>query len=384
MERPSAIITDSERAMEYNVISADDHILEPRELFVERLPREFRDRAPRVLRGEDGGDGWSWDGRTVERTLGIEATAGRAPRASGYKWEEILPGNYDGAEHIKDLDRAGIDAAVLFPSVPVRAWSMDDDPFGLALIRTFNDWLFDEFCAADPRRLIGLPMMPVNDTMEVLLGELGRVLKKGAKAVHIPVFPNRSYVDTWYDPFWKAVTEADVPLCMHRTSGGKDTAGWGDFSYKVPGLNVAGSVVRFFSGVQPLTVMTFSGLFQRFPTLKIMDAEVNFGWIPFWKQTMDENFEKQKGWANFPFDHMPSDVIGKNVFVSVLDDYLGFGMIESKPYLADTALFSTDYPHSFCLWPDTGRFIEEAAAICDPVSKDKILAGNAVRIFNLN
>lgn len=370
--------------MSNRVISADDHILEPRDLFVRRLPAAFRDRAPRVLRGEDGGDGWSWDGKTVERTLGIEATAGRATRASGYKWEEILPGNYDGAERLKDLDKAGIEACLLFPSVPLRAWSMDDSPFGLALMQTFNDWLFDDFCAPDAKRLIGLPMMPVNHSLEVLLAETERCLKLGAKGLHIPVFPDRPYVDRWYDPFWTAVINAGVPVCMHRTSGGKDPAGKSAFNFKIPGINVAGTVIRFFAGVEPLTMMIFSGLFQRHPALKVVDAEVNFGWVPFWKQTMDESYEKQKGWANFPFAHRPSAVLGKNVFVTVLDDKFGFDLVAAEPYLADTALFSTDYPHSFCLWPDTGKFIDEAMVNCKGAARDKILAGNAVRVFNLD
>ena len=55
----------------------------------------------------------------------------------------------------------------------------------------------------------------------------------------------------------------------------------------------------------------------------------------------------------------------------------------SKPQLAEMAMFSLDYPHSVCLWPDTERYIEEATANCDPVSKEKILAGNAKRVFNL-
>src|SRR5207253_11031391 len=126
----------------------------------------------------------SFDGKTVERTLGIEATAGRDVKISGYKWEEILPGNYDGAAHLKDMEQEGIDAVVLFPSVPLAAWSQHDTDFALAMIQTFNDWLFEDFTAPDPKRLIGLPIMPVNHSMDVLLAELDRMLKQGAKAVH--------------------------------------------------------------------------------------------------------------------------------------------------------------------------------------------------------
>jgi predicted TIM-barrel fold metal-dependent hydrolase len=373
-----------EETMQYSVISADNHILEPRDLFTTRLPKEYRDRAPRVMRGKDGGDGWSWDGQTVERTLGIEATAGRAVKISGYTWEEILPGNYDGAAHLKDMLDEGVDAAVLFPSVPLMAWNMGDDPYGLALMQTFNDWVIDDFCAPDRKRLIALPMMPVNHGMDVLLSELDRVLEKGVKAVHIPVYPDKPYWDPYYDTFFQACTEADVPLCMHRTSGGRDPGGKSEFQFNLPGLGPAGTVHRFFAGVEPFTKMIYTGVFARHPKLKIMDAELNFGWVPFWMNTLDEVFEKQKGWARFGTEERPSNTLGRNIFITVLDDKLGFDLVATEPRMADLALFSTDYPHSICLWPNTQNYIEQSTANVDPVAKQKILAGNAVKLFNLN
>ena len=79
-------------------------------------------------------------------------------------------------------------------------------------------------------------------------------LKMGAKGLQIPVFPDVPYVDAVYEPLWAWAAEAGTPLCMHRTSGGNDPAGMATFNYKVPGLNVAGSVIRFFAGVDPLSV----------------------------------------------------------------------------------------------------------------------------------
>ncbi|MGE3690894.1 MAG: amidohydrolase family protein [Novosphingobium sp.] len=370
--------------MQYNVISADNHILEPRDLFTTRLPSEYRDRAPRVLRGEDGGDGWSFDGKTVPRTLGIEATAGRAVKISGYKWEEILPGNYDGAAHLKDMLDAGVDAAMLYPSVPLSAWSMGDDPYALALMQTFNDWVVDDFCAVDPKRLIAQPMMPVNHGMDTLLAEAERMLKKGVKALHVPVYPEKVWWDTWWDPFFKFAVEADVPLVMHRTSGGTDPAGKGNFEFNLPGLGPAGTVHRFFAGIEHFTKMIYTGSFARHPKLKMVDAELNFGWVPFWMNTLDEVYEKQKGWARFGTEERPSECLGRNIFVTVLDDKLGFDLVATYPKMADLALFSTDYPHSICLWPNTQDDIARSTIGCDPVSKAKILAGNAVKVFNLN
>jgi predicted TIM-barrel fold metal-dependent hydrolase len=370
--------------MEYKVISADNHIIEPRDLFETRMPLEFRDRAPRMVRGKDGGDGWSWRGEVPVRTLGIEATAGREIVPAGLKWEEILPGNYEGAAHIEDMRKGGVDASILFANVAMSGWSMKGDPFGKALMETFNTWMMEDFCSADPRQLIGLPMLPVNHGVAASIAEAERGLKLGAKGFQIPVFPDTPYIDSIYEPLWAWAAEAGTPLCMHRTSGGNDPSGASMFNYKIPGLNVASSVIRFFAGVDPLTKLIFTGVFERHPRLKMLDAEINFGWIPFWKNTMDENWERQKGWANFPFTHRPSAVLGKNVFVTVLDDKLGFDMIKTEPYLADTAMFSLDYPHSFCLWPDTAGFIEQCAGKVEPVAKEKVLAGNAVRAFELN
>jgi predicted TIM-barrel fold metal-dependent hydrolase len=370
--------------MQYSVISADNHIIEPRDLFVTRMPKEFRDRAPRVMRGADGGDGWTFDGKPPRRTIGIEATAGRAIRISGYKWDEILPGNYDPAAHVSDMRKEGVDASVLFGTISMGAYTLSPPDFAMALMQTYNDWLLDDFVTVDPKRLIGLPLLPVNHGMDCAVAEFKRCLAKGARGFFIPTFPDVSYVDKAYDVLWAAAADAGTPLCLHRTSGGNDPAGMGDFKFDVPGINVAGTVVRFFSGVQPLTFMIFSGVFQRHPKLIIMDAEVNFGWVTFWKQTMDDCYEKQKGWAKFPIDNPPGEALGKNVFVTVLDDKIGFELVRLDPQLADVALFSTDYPHSFCLWPDTAKYIDEVTKPLDPVAKHKILAGNAARIFHLN
>ena len=369
--------------MEYKVISADNHLLEPRDLFVERLPQQYRDRAPRVMRMEDGGDGWSFNGNPPTRSFGIEAVAGREVRISGFTWEEILPGNYDGSAHLADMTGDGIDAAVLFPTVPLQAWSEADEGYAMALIQVFNDWLFDTFVTPDPKRLIGLAMLPVNHEMDVVLAEFERCIKLGAKAFHIPAFPNRSYADPWYDPLWAAAASANTPLCIHRTSGGIDPTGKSAFQFKVPGVNVAGTVTRFFSGVEPLTVFIYTGVFRRHPNLKIMDAEVNFGWVPFWAQTMDDLFELQKGWAKFPIEETPSAALGRNVFVTVLDDRVGFRAVKDYPFLADTALFCVDYPHSVCLWPNSAKHIARATEGCDPAAVQKILSGNAVKLFNL-
>ena len=155
--------------MQYRVISADNHILEPPNLFVDRVPARYRDQAPRIVRGKDGGDGWSLDGSIPESTVGLPWGLGAvnpgaririAPR--GLLWEEVRPGNYDGAAHIKDMairrhrrrGRVSADGVSRLYRAARTASS------ALECLKAFNDWLLDDFCSADPRRLIGMCMIP--------------------------------------------------------------------------------------------------------------------------------------------------------------------------------------------------------------------------------
>jgi hypothetical protein len=115
--------------VEYKVISTDNHVVEAPNAFTDHLPDEFKERAPRFMRGEDGGDGWSFDGRPPKITFGLNAVAGRPfedYKASGLKLEEILPGNYDGAARLKDMEADGVDAALIFPGAALAGYREED------------------------------------------------------------------------------------------------------------------------------------------------------------------------------------------------------------------------------------------------------------------
>jgi predicted TIM-barrel fold metal-dependent hydrolase len=152
-------------------------------------------------------------------------------------------------------------------------------------------------------------------------------------------------------------------------------------------VTVSGTAYRFFSGARPFTYMTFGGVFERFPRLRLVAAEVNASWLPFWAQTVDQCFDNPyyRSTGGVRIERRPSELLGRNLFVTMLDDDLAFRMIREgfAPGLADCAMFSTDYPHSVCLWPKSREHVARLTKGLSEVDKHKVLAGNAERVYGL-
>jgi predicted TIM-barrel fold metal-dependent hydrolase len=366
------------------VISADCHITEPPWVF-DRVPPELKDRAPRLVRGDDGGDGWSFDGKPPRRTFGVEAVAGRARddfKLSGLRFDEILPGNYDPDAHVRDMELDGIDVSVVYPANAIFVYLEPDRALAHACLRSYNDWVLDDFQATRPDRIVGLPMLPVDDG-DAAIAELDRVVGKGAKAAFIPGMPHRPYHDASYDPLWAAAEERRVPLTFHRTFGGPPPDQ--DFDELVEqNVSMAGTVTRFFAGVRPLTYMLFNGVFDRHPGLRLVAGEVNFGWVPFWAQTMEQQLDVGAAMHAVELGRRPVEYLGENLFFTGLDDTVGFDLMKAgSPRLVDCCMFSTDYPHSVTLWPNSAQHIATLTEGMRDEDRDKVLAGNAARVYGL-
>jgi predicted TIM-barrel fold metal-dependent hydrolase len=380
--------------MHYRVISADNHILEPPNLFIERLPARYRDQAPRLVRGKDGGDGWSLDGSIPESTIGLPWGLGAvnpgarirlAPR--GLRWEELVPGNYDGAAHLRDMASDGIDAAVVYPQMVYRAYTgLPDRDVGLECLKAFNDWLLEDFCSVDPRRLIGMCMIPWQHPLEVTTAELERVLTKGARAIFLPYTMNPPMYAPYWDPIWELISGAGAVASVHLRFGATRPPDPPlPDGIKRNWLTTANTVTGYFSAIQPLTEMIYTGLFDRFPTLKFVHAEVDWGWLGFWTEIMDQVVRQHGYWVDWPMQRKPSEYVGTNVFVTGLDDVEGFRQArQGSAVVARAAMFSIDYPHEISLFGRTRQVLAELTEGLDEGVKHALLAGNAMRVYGLS
>jgi predicted TIM-barrel fold metal-dependent hydrolase len=368
--------------MPYQVISADNHVVEPPGTFVDRVPSVLKERVPRVLPGKDGGEGWSWDGAPPTRTFALDSMG---TRGRGLGFAVIPRGQWDGAAHLADMRSDGIDAAVLYPGIGGQLYGHPDREAAVACFRAYNDWLLDDFCGADPTCLIGMPMIPTDDGFDVMMNEAERVVAKGTRGVFLPYTSTKGLYDPFYDPLWKLLSEANVVGSLHNFGGTPPPTPEG---IQPTNLRASTTVGSFFSAPGPLTHMIFVGIFERFPALKFIAAEVNVGWVPYWLQQMHMTIERphMKGGNWYPYlpTETPEDYLGKNIFFTVLDDYFGFRMMKEDARIANATMWSVDYPHGVSLWGQNREFIDQLTQGMGEQTKFNILAGNAMRVFGLN
>ncbi|MDP9336763.1 MAG: amidohydrolase family protein, partial [Actinomycetota bacterium] len=176
------------------LVSVDDHVVEPPDLFEHHLPAKYKDIAPRIEHMPDGTDRWKFLDFDIPN-VGLNAVAGRPPEEYGMdptSFDELRPGTYDVKQRVLDMSANGVLGSLNFPSLPGFAGrlfaALDDKDAALALCRAYNDWHIEEWCGAAPDRLIPLAIPPIWDPA-ALADEVHRVEKAGCHAITFPENP---------------------------------------------------------------------------------------------------------------------------------------------------------------------------------------------------
>ena len=208
------------------VISADSHVVEPPDLWLERIDQAFRDRAPRLVHGPET-DAIVCDGASM-LPIGILAGAGRADDEVDLngRWEQdVRRGSYDVDARRKDMELDGLDAEVVYPTLGLSLFQIEDPPFQQALFRAYNDWVSD-FCKGARGWLKGVGLISTLD-MDSAAAEVRRVRTLGLSGVMISVWPDESslYDHRRYDPLWEAAEAENLPVSLHIATGTKGVGG---------------------------------------------------------------------------------------------------------------------------------------------------------------
>jgi predicted TIM-barrel fold metal-dependent hydrolase len=383
----------------YRVVDADCHILEPKDIWANWLAAKYQEKAPKLVRDVDGGDAWLTAVGGDPDPIGLVATPGMPWdqfRWFGVTYDEARPGCYDGAARLADMDLDGVDAEILFP--PQRTMSHflgdDDDDFVLAGVEAYNSFLFEEFCAPDPTRLIGLAQVP-SLGIDVAVDALRKAKARGAKGVLISNWPSgNEQLSRDDDPFWSAALDEGIPVSIHiniisrrqRSSARKAAAARGNQLYDMRSeatrAKAIGGMSHVFSmAAGNITSMLFTGVFERFPQLQVCWIETGVGWLPHFIECLDDRYWRNRSWGDLPVKEPPSAYWYRNNAASFITDRTG---IELRHRVGvENMMWSSDYPHHGNDWPHSRKVIEDTMGHIATDEKAKIVGGNAARIWQL-
>jgi len=387
----------------YWMISVDDHVLEPAHLWQERVPAKLRDRAPKLV-STDGGTVWEFDGQQLPTSVLAAAVAhdGKVtPNALDYA--ELSPACYEPKARVAAMDDNHVLASMCFPSLPrfcVQLFSLHPDKeLGLACIRAYNDWTLEEWSGTVPGRLMPLMLFPLWDT-KLGVEEIQRTAALGATALAFSENPSKLGLpsihdaDYFWDPVFAAAAEADLPICQHMGSSSSLPQTSGDAPF----------IVTFSLG--PTSAMfclndwLFSGQFNRHPNLKIVLSEGGIGWIPYILQRATWVLDRNRDWVESneeldpsaawvadqkqgakaeSFDIPLDQIFRDHIYGCFIDDVHGVRNLDAIGY--DNVMIETDFPHVDSTYPNSWQMAKDALSDLDPGIVDKILQGNARKVF---
>jgi predicted TIM-barrel fold metal-dependent hydrolase len=372
-------------ADDVKIISADDHLQEPPDLWSARLPRLLRDRGPRVVRLPDGSDAWAVEG-AQPRPFGILVQAGKQAhekKDSGMTWADVPKGAWDPDARIKDMDLDRIDATLLYPNVGLDFFmgqvKLAPD-LALPVCRAYNDYL-SEWCSTHPRRLYGIALIPCDD-IDGAVAEMRRAAKlpniKGALIPTVP--PVADWNDTRYEPLWQTAEELGMILSIH--AGKPRGLPHRNDLYKTPGGAMIYMQLGRLSLIETLGFLVWSGVFERHPGLKFVSVEGDIGWLPYFAERGEGVIKRHGGWAGHKLKYPPGYWFGKSLFATFEEDKVGIKMRHDIGI--DALMWASDYPHSATTWPESAQSIAETFEGVPQPELRKIVHDNAARLYGLS
>lgn len=337
------------------LVSVDDHICEPRTMFDNHVPQRFKKFAPRVIDEPNEADQWYY-GELKGRNVGLNAAAGKPREMYAFdaeRFDEMRPGCYDVHERVRDMSAGGQLAGLNFPNWPGFAGQVlsqgPDRALNLMMIRAYNDWHIDEWCAQYPDRFIPCGIVPLFDP-ELAASELRRLADKGCHAVSFSENPAAlkmpSIHSGAWDPLFVAASDVGTVLCLHIGSSSRSASTSADAPPS------ARMTLPSVSSIHSLVELMWAEFWGRFPELKFSLTEGDIGWMPYFIWRAEHVQDRHSGWTKAVFPDGatgPRDIFEKHFLVCFISDRVGTKLLDD--FNVDNVCWEGDYPHSDTNWP---------------------------------
>jgi len=387
------------------IISVDDHVIEPRDVWTSRLPSKYSEVWPRTIQerghmdfvggvfsyepADDGDlcDWWLYEDKKIPQTR-LSAAAGfdrDEVKVVGITYEEMRKGCWDPVARIEDMDANWTEAQMCFPSFPrfcgQTFMEAQDKELSDLCVKAYNDWMVEEWCGDSNGRLIPLTITQLWDA-GLAAAEVHRNAARGVKAVCFSEIPPYlglpSIHGDYWEPFFRACAETGTVINMHIGSSSRMPSTSEDAPAAV------GSTLTFGNAMSSMTDWMYSGWLAKFPTLKIAYSEGQIGWIPYILERADKVWEDNRAWGGFgdKVPEPPSTYYYRQMYGCFFDDEYGLDNLAKVG--VDRICFETDYPHSDSTWPHSRETAHKLMGHLPPDVVSKLMRGNAIEMLDLD
>ncbi|HLI28768.1 MAG TPA: amidohydrolase family protein [Chloroflexota bacterium] len=330
------------------IISADSHVMEPHDLWEKRLPASLRDQAPRY-----------------------------PPHKVGEGFQ-ARPGGTDPSKRLEEMAQDGLSAEVLYPTLGLGQFGMDDARLQEACFRVYNDWLI-EYCQVAPDRLIGLPNIACYD-IDWAVKELERCVNAGLRGLTIwqHPHPDLPFYSDHYHKLWDAAQALDQPISLHILTGhnySKTLDQWTGVARYHKSVNM-----KLQSVTDVVFDLIFYGVCDRYPRLKFILVEFEIGWMPFYFQQWGYYWRRFRKVDPPPNQRDPREYLGTQFFATFFNDPVGAHYLDVDP---TPYMWSNDYPHPNSTWPHSRQVIERDLGRLPAEARRQVICENVARLYNI-
>jgi predicted TIM-barrel fold metal-dependent hydrolase len=358
------------------VVSADSHVIEPHDLWSSRLTGAHRDAAPRLVRDETT-DRIVCDGMKLEFPVGLAAGVMRKDsevRAEG-RWDDDVPRSaYDPDARLDAMDRDGLLAEVLYPSLGLNMYAIQDHDLLWAFLRAFNSW-FGEFCSTHPSRLKGIGMLVLDDGhQDIALDEMRRCKESGVAGVMLPLDVDGAdrLLDDQFATFWSAAQDMEMPVHFHASTNRRGKL--------ISSNTVVDFVLEPTVMQRVLCGLIFGGLFDRYPRLQVVSGENDASWIGNICERADYVHRRYRNLRadQLKNQRLPSEIIVNNLSFTFTRDF-------TAPAVAEVTgvrlMWGSDFPHNVSTWPNSRDFLEQQLKGRSPETVARSVYANAAALY---
>ena len=367
----------------FKVLDTDSHQMEPPIIWTDYIDTQYRDKAPRV--GDIGGgkQGMLVEDEAVTKQTGSYPMDSKEFHAASVKamkrFKTTRDSGFSAEARIHDMDKEGVDAQVLYPTVggQILGKPFKDTELLAAVCRAYNDWSL-EYCGIASDRLCMAAMLPIQDPV-LAIEEAQRTAQKGASCFYVRPNPvqGRNLYHESYESLWTALEELNKPVCIHDSG----SPYWPSFGERMDTHTSGHIIAHPFEAMVAMMSLIWYGVIENHPNLKIVHVEADAGWLPYWLQRMEQHWGFSGNAEHPALKIRPTEYFKSNFIVACRGDEMTLPSV-CQLVGDDYISFNTDYPHPDGTWPQGMANLEEQPL--PEASIRKIFWDNAAPLFGLS